>query len=340
MSAPSDPHVDLAQTPVNRQVIEQLYQQSVIDADGKKFALQQAYPKQQWALWIMRLSIGLGTALLLLGVIFFFAYNWHAMPKWSKLALIEGAMVLCFVGAYAVGIQRLVGQYLLLSGTLLIGVFFAVFGQIYQTGADAWQLFALWALLMLGFVGLSRFPAQWLLQWVITFVALSLFIHQNNIISERWFAVILLWYTLSIYILQQVLGKHRWQWLSVRWLQLLSLVLVHIVAVFAVTVALFANSLQLPQVILCATAVIALLLWHRRLRDWSAQIIGTATLAVCLWLAVLRLVFENFTLWGDLTVPISVMLVVTIGLSVGLFQLITKMKKTQDNRSEVHYDES
>ncbi len=41
------------------------------------------------------------------------------------------------------------GKAALLLATLLLGVFLALFGQTYQTGADPWQLFANWALLIL-----------------------------------------------------------------------------------------------------------------------------------------------------------------------------------------------
>ncbi|MBC8290414.1 MAG: DUF2157 domain-containing protein, partial [Planctomycetes bacterium] len=47
------------------------------------------------------------------------------------------------------------------------GVFLAVFGQVYQTGADEWLLFAGWAGLILPWTALSRFEALWIL-WLAT----------------------------------------------------------------------------------------------------------------------------------------------------------------------------
>jgi hypothetical protein len=55
---------------------------------------------------------------------------------------------------------------LLLSAGVLVGVFLAIFGQMYQTGADSFVLFLEWAVLIFGWAIISRFPAYWVL-WVV-----------------------------------------------------------------------------------------------------------------------------------------------------------------------------
>ena len=60
-------------------------------------------------------------------------------------------------------LDRLTGRLLLLVASTLVGVFLATFGQIYQSGADPWQLFALWALLITPWTILCRLSALWLI---------------------------------------------------------------------------------------------------------------------------------------------------------------------------------
>ncbi len=248
--------------------LTQLYQQHIIDKNAYCYANNKFLPKLQWRQWIMRLSAGLGTTLLLLGIVFFFAYNWHAMPKWSKLALLEGAMLVSFALAVLLGIKRLPGQCLLLAGTVFIGVFFAVFGQIYQTGADAWQLFALWALLMLGFVGLSRFPGQWILQWSVTGLALLLWMQQaiRWDYDEYWIpALLIALYTLGIWVLQILLAR-RYQWLNVLWLRVLTLFIGHIWLLGGAVIALFDHNVV---VLFTVVTLVAGLLWWHWQKGWD-----------------------------------------------------------------------
>ena len=48
-------------------------------------------------------------------------------------------------------------------------------GQTYQTGADPWQLFATWALLLLPLAALGRSPLLWTLAWLLGQLALVLY---------------------------------------------------------------------------------------------------------------------------------------------------------------------
>jgi uncharacterized membrane protein len=108
----------------------------------------------------------LGSTLVLAGVIFFFAYNWAEMGRFLKFALIEVGIVACIIAASLRGLLRLSGKVLLLSASVLVGVLLAVYGQTYQTGADAFELFMGWAVLIFGWVLVSEFQALWMV-WII-----------------------------------------------------------------------------------------------------------------------------------------------------------------------------
>src|SRR5262245_510203 len=95
---------------------------------------------QAWRRFISRALLALGVLLVLSGVIHFTAYNWHLFPKAAKFGILEGAIALASLAALRLrGLQR---QMSLLLAVGLIGPLLAAYGQVYQTGADPWTLFA------------------------------------------------------------------------------------------------------------------------------------------------------------------------------------------------------
>ena len=97
------------------------------------------------------------------------------MGPWYRFGVLEGAIVLTtLVAAWKGGRQR-TGQLALLVGSVLTGVLLAVVGQVYQTGADAFEVYALWAGLTFAWVCLARFLPLWTFWIVVAQVALVLF---------------------------------------------------------------------------------------------------------------------------------------------------------------------
>ena len=92
----------------------------------------------------------------------------------TKFALVEIVLACCLIGAWKVGLDRIGGQVLLLGASMLVGVFLAVFGQVYQTGADAYQLFVAWAALIFAWVLLGRFGALWIMWLALLNIGLML----------------------------------------------------------------------------------------------------------------------------------------------------------------------
>ena len=148
---------ELEAIPANRKLVEQLYAQAQISKAARDYALGYLYPSRLWGLWASRLLLALGVSLVLAGIIYFFAFNWARIDQLAKLMAIQAGIVGCLIGAYCYcySPSSLYGRTLLLSASVLIGVFLAVFGQIYQTGADSYKLFAAWSLLIFGWTLLS-----------------------------------------------------------------------------------------------------------------------------------------------------------------------------------------
>ena len=120
---------------------------------------------RRWITFIQNLLAWLGALALAFAVMFFIAFNWEAMGRFAKFGLIEVFIILSLLVYWRLDSDKLSGKLSLLVTSLLLGVLLAFYGQTYQTGADPWQLFANWALLILPWVIISRFAVQWLL-WV------------------------------------------------------------------------------------------------------------------------------------------------------------------------------
>jgi len=152
-----------------RRTIDTLIAQDVLPPEQAGAAAHhlEVYPsKHSWLAFFDKALLVIGLVALALALVFFIAYNWLNMGKLGKFALVEGALVITILGYAGLAYQRkhkLVQQLLLLVASIITGSLLALFGQVYQTGADTWQLFANWALLMSPWVLIARLPALWLL---------------------------------------------------------------------------------------------------------------------------------------------------------------------------------
>ncbi|GAA5234866.1 DUF2157 domain-containing protein [Verticiella sediminum] len=117
-----------------------------------------------WRRFWLALCGWLGVCLIAAAAVTFFAANWSAMGRFARLGLAEAALVLAAAVAFCAGRRwPVLASLALWLACALIGVLLALIGQVYQLGADPWQLFVLWAALMLPWTFASRQAATWLL---------------------------------------------------------------------------------------------------------------------------------------------------------------------------------
>lgn len=156
-----------------------------------------------------------------------------------------------------------------------MGVFWAVFGQIYQTGADAWQLFALWAACIAPWLPIRPATALWAL-WVTTLnIALALWSRQagmENGLGSRLSTPLSLALTVNILLWAACVGAARLRPLLRRRAELFGSIVLPFVLAYAtapVCTALLGYAASYPEPV-----------------SWPRALTGMAGLAVVLAYAV------------------------------------------------------
>ena len=107
-----------------------------------------------------------------LGIIFWVAANWSELPRAIRFMLLEAIVLATLLGAWRLPAARIP---LSLLGFIACGGLFAYVGQTYQTGADPWQLFALWAVLTLPLCLSVRHDVLWVAWTIVALTATQLF---------------------------------------------------------------------------------------------------------------------------------------------------------------------
>ena len=119
-------------------------------SSGQAEQIRQIYPEPKAsAPWGTIIFAGLGAIVFGLGIILLFAYNWHAIPKAGKLAVI----FLSIIVAHGAGLRlfawpdwrRPLGEALTLLGTMLYGSGIWLVAQIYHIDEHFPNGFLIWA---------------------------------------------------------------------------------------------------------------------------------------------------------------------------------------------------
>jgi len=212
---------ELLDRPAQPKLARWLFRHGYLDNAGRLAALRRLNGPVLWWPWIERALMFLGLALVLTGIVCFFAWNWDDLPGLAKLGLVQVGIVACCGAALWKGIQTLAGQAAQTAASVLVGVFLAVFGQVYQTGADAYGLFVGWAALILPWVIMCRLSGLWLLWLAIVNLGLALYwlqIVNPGGVSWLWLLVALGLLNGGAVTLRERLHERGWTWLSV-WLR-------------------------------------------------------------------------------------------------------------------------
>ena len=165
---------------LSRNIIQIISRNSNWKAESIKDELDSKVYAQghEWQKLIYYLLITLGVSFTVSGIIFFFAFNWDEMPKFVKFGLIEALIIACIVVILKVNLDRTVKKIILSGAALLVGALFAVFGQVYQTGADSYSLFLVWAACILIWTIVGNFAPLWLIFMALLNITVFLYFSQ------------------------------------------------------------------------------------------------------------------------------------------------------------------
>ena len=215
--------------------VNALRRAGVINADQYLAATQSCRDASYWRMWAMRAFLVLGAGHLLAGVIFFFAYNWDDLAPFTKFGLLQAGIAFAVVLSLVTRSERPGGQALLIAASVFVGVLFAVIGQVYQTGADAYELFTVWAVLILPWVVASRSSAHWFVWVVICLTAFSFYGTQVllplDVIGDKELSTAVGIAAIAFLVARELAVINGADWLDDRWLRV-SLALIGVAILF------------------------------------------------------------------------------------------------------------
>lgn len=145
--------------------------------------------KEDWQKFLKYVFIASGVGFTVAGVLFFFAYNWADLPKFVKLGLTQLLIIATTLAVLFIKTNGNIRNIVLTGSAILVGVLFAVYGQIYQTGADAYDFFLGWTIFITLWVLVSNFAPLWLLYILLINTTFVLFIDQ---VGPDWSAILIL----------------------------------------------------------------------------------------------------------------------------------------------------
>ena len=149
-----------------------------------KTLTENVYPDaQSWKKFLHLLFISLGVGFTISGIVFFFAYNWADLHKFTKIGMVEAVVIVTTLFVLFSKFRQELKNIILTGSSVLVGVLFAVFGQIYQTGANAYDFFLVWTVFISLWVIVSNFAPLWLI--CLTLVNIDLLLYSQQV-ANHW----------------------------------------------------------------------------------------------------------------------------------------------------------
>ena len=290
----------------------------------------------EWLHFVFRLLMASGTIFLVAGIFFFFAFNWDDLPRLARFAVIEGAVVIATVLAFIFNIDTWGGRIALGAAAMLVGATFAVVGQAYQTGADSYRLFMMWAIVITGWVLISRWNILWFIWLILINITVSLYWSQvvlanadvlNLILIALNFGFVLLWDTLAKQNRFEFVQQGRW------FLYILMIpALIHATSLMLNFIFEFGYRYvtlhNLTPVIYIGLIVILGLFYTLVRRDLPMLTLACVSILIVAISGIGKIIFEAmFENINDPYLFFFMMGVITIGLTVGLVYGLRQLQK-------------
>ncbi len=303
MATDNSPSLSLQDIPANRRLVDELWSNRLISTKAKEYALNLIYLPRNWGLWAARILLIVGITLILSGILYFFAFNWNELTISMKLGSIQVALIAAVIGAYYYKLDHLVGKILLFAAAALVGVFLAVFGQIYQTGADAYTLFMLWAVLILPWVVIGELTGLWVFWIIISNICIILYWWQVGPVRQQANMIFVYLTILNglLLALKEYFQIKGFEFLKPQWFRVLLVLLVLGYAFIPTFLCIYfpkeVNSAIILGTILAAVAHISFYILYRysilSIGAIAATFLSAATIAVVILWKLLSLTTDS-----------------------------------------------
>ncbi len=198
-------------TKISRKDIHIISRYSNLSEQGVESALKENVyaSKEDWMKFLRLFLITLGIGFTVAGIVFFFAYNWAELNKFIKMGLTHALLMASALLALLPRINLTIRKILLTGSAVLVGVVFAVFGQIYQTGANAYDFFLAWTVFVTLWVIVSNFTPLWLIYLLLINTTFILYAQQvANDWSEVFVFAVLFFVNTSTVLISNLLVKY------------------------------------------------------------------------------------------------------------------------------------
>ncbi|WP_270087998.1 DUF2157 domain-containing protein [Sphingobacterium sp. SYP-B4668] len=269
---------------------------------------------ENWKKFLRLVLITLGVGFSVTGLIFFFAYNWAELHKFIKIGLIEGLVIAATLLAVFSKMNTTTKNIILTGAALLVGVLFAVFGQIYQTGANAYDFFLGWTACIVLWALVVQFAPLWLL--FTTLVNTTLILYSEQVAAD-WSSIflfgLLFLVNLFFFVATLVWKKHKDEMTFPHWFSYILALAAISFATIGVCYGILSNYDPMFIYLLILTILgFGLGIWHGILQKQSFYI-ATIPLALIIILSAWLLKISDD---GSMLLFISLFIIVSISLVV------------------------
>ncbi|MDW7695012.1 DUF2157 domain-containing protein [Flammeovirgaceae bacterium SG7u.111] len=332
---------------LDKRILFFLLSKKIIEPARAKLALGKlgVYPDQkEWLKFVDIMLLTFSAGLFINGVFFFFAFNWDIMHKFVKLGLVSGGMLVVGAITFVRSGKELAFQVGLSLLCLLTGAWLATFGQIYQTGANAYDFFFGWTLLIVIWVAISRFPPLWIFLLVLLNTTAVLFAGQVlRVWDSTWlflslslinFFALSVWEYLAYFQAGTNIGKlvGGESWLKTRWVAWLIGIVFYAILTNLVGYVVFENVSEVEVGIVSILTLVFYPLGYFLYRNYIKDLVLMAVIALSV------IVVGNFVIFSFIEQDfISATLIAGL-LSIGVTVLVvyemvglTKKWKADEN---------
>ena len=240
------------------------------------------------------------------------------MPRWQKLLLPQILLVLSLVGVYIYRQKPYLKKIFLTSASCFVGLSLAIFGQVYQSGADTYELFLYWAALIVAWVLTAQSTVLWFIWLTLVHIALALYLDHVDY-SQHFLNSSILSLLPAVFAISLIGAEKYFPSLKhpVIWFSLVTTSLNF--ATYTLIIYIFkdysdSDLTAILAVLSISLVIVSTYIKHRQIKSIATQIPILLSLDVLVWTCFFWLCVESGDGFREVGATALVMTLVTIGL--------------------------